>query len=280
MAPMGIFWTRVGKTATLLAAAGALAIVGVTTAVARIPAGGYLSPATYPGYVLAWRDEFSRRELDNAKWQARDGPARAMEGGALQYDRPGNLTLEDGYLVLTARRESYQGRDYVSASVSTRDRQSFTYGRVDVRARVPPGQGLWPSVRLLGICQGRRFCGAIDVMEIAGGEREDAVYGTLRWPDNGGQRYEGGSITLPNETFDEQFHVYSVIWEPDRIRWLVDDRLYLERNLAGPQFDVFREPFYLAIGLAVGGEWPGSPDASTGFPAQFAIDYVRVFQRE
>lgn len=277
MALMGIFRTGVGKTAAFLAAA-ALAIVGATTAAARIPAGGYLSPAVYPGYVLAWRDEFSRRELDSTKWQARDGPARAVEGGSLQYDRPGNLTLEDGYLVLTARPEPYEGRDYVSASVSTRDRQSFTYGRVDVRARVPPGQGLWPSVRLLGICQGRSFCGAIDVMEIAGGERGDAVYGTLRWPEKGGQRYEGGSITLPNETFDDQFHVYSVIWEPDRIRWLVDDRLYLERSLEGPGFDLFRGPFYLVIGLAVGGEWPGPPDASTEFPAQLAIDYVRVFQ--
>jgi len=257
----------------------ALAGAGMEGSEARVLAGGYISPPAYPGYVLAWRDEFSRREQERSNWQAGKGPARTANGG-LQYDRPENVSLEDGYLVLTARAEPYEGHQYVSASVSTQDRYSFRFGRVDVRARVPAGQGLWPSVRLLGDCKGRRFCGAIDLMEIAGGDRADSVYGTLRWPDKSGQRYEGGSITLPDETFDQQFHVFSVIWDADRIRWLVDERPYLEQRITDPGFDMFREPFYLVIGLAVGGEWPGPPDASTPFPAQLAIDYVRVFQRE
>jgi beta-glucanase (GH16 family) len=266
-------------TAVAAALAGVLVTAISPSAGARVPAGGYISPMAYPGYVLAWHDEFTGSALDGSNWLARTGPGPLAGQGSLQYDRPENLSLEDGYLVITARPETREGSAFASGSVTTKEKRAFRYGRIDVRARVPAGQGLWPSVRLLGNCARAGFCGEIDLMEMAGGAgREDTVYGTLRWPENRGQRYVGGSITLPGESFDQQFHVFSVTWDETRIRWLADDRLFLEQDITDPVFDVFRESFYLVISLAVGGELAGPPDASTPFPARFAIDYVRVFQ--
>jgi beta-glucanase (GH16 family) len=249
----------------------------------HIPAGGHISPASYPDMELVWRDEFSSASLNEADWTHETGIGRDGWGNEeLQYYLPGNTSLNNGYLVITAKEESHAGRHYTSSRLTTREKRSFTSGRIDIRAMLPQGQGMWPALWMLGDSlseAGWPACGEIDIMEMIGGAgREDTVHGTLHWKHAGQTLYEGGSISHPSDTYSEQFHVFSIIWDEDRIQWLADDRTYFEMDISSSEFDAFRAPFHLIINLAVGGKWPGPPNDSTVFPQRLVVDYVRVFQ--
>ena len=250
----------------------------------EISIGGHISPESYPGMSLAWRDEFSGNHLDSRTWSHETGTGRKGWGNnELQYYRPENTQVKDGFLVITAQSGEHQDSAYTSSRIVTRGRQEFRYGRIDVRALLPEGQGIWPAVRMLGASmpdQGWPSAGEIDIVEMVGGDgRENTVHGTLHWGRGGGHFYEGGAITLPAGKYGDYFHVFSVVWDETSIRWLVDDFLYFEKSLAGTDFDAFREPFYLLVNLAVGGDWPGSPDQTTQFPQHLVVDYIRIFQR-
>jgi beta-glucanase (GH16 family) len=268
-----------------LAALFALLAGATTTARAEEPGfgiGGHVSPESYPGMALAWREEFSAGSLDGRSWKFETGTGDEVRASnALQYYRPDNAGIRDGFLVITAREEPFGGRDYTSARIVTRGLQDFRFGRIDIRAKLPRGQGMWPAVRMLGTSLDRvgwPACGAIDIMEMAGGRgRENTVRGMLHWQQDGGHVWEGGSFTLPTGDFSEQFHVFSVTRDDSTIRWLVDGQVYLQRDISLPAFDAIREPFFLMIQLAVGGDWPGGPDGSTLFPQRLIVDYIRVF---
>lgn len=250
-----------------------------------IGAGGHASPESYPGMELVWREEFDGGTLDNRNWSHETGTGRNGWGnGELQYYREENARVEDGYLVITAREETFEDSRYTSSRIVTRDKHDFRFGRIDIRALLPEGQGIWPALWMLGSSTDRgRWPGAgeIDIMEMIGGQgRENTIHGTLHWARDGGHVYEGGSLSLPAGTFNDQFHVFSLVWRETSIQWLVDGLPFLELDTAGKEFDVFREDFYLLINLAVGGHWPGAPDESTRFPQRLAVDYIRVFRRE
>ncbi len=249
-----------------------------------IPPDGYITPENYAGYNLIWQDEFDGTSLNLADWTFEIWAPYTVNN-ELQYytDRSDNLYLSDGALVIEAKEESYSGADYTSARIITANKQSFTYGRVDIRAILPEGQGLWPALWMLGeniFDIGWPACGEIDIMELVGHE-PSTVHGTIHWgPEGQGySNYIGQGYSLSGEKFSDKYHVFSIIWEPNSITWLVDDNEFYsitndDVNGAYP----FNQEFFFIFNVAVGGDWPGSPDASTQFPQRMYVDYIRIFQ--
>lgn len=247
----------------------------------NIPATGYTTPAEYPNMTNFWAEEFDGDQLDAAAWTHEIGNGSNGWGNAeLEYYQPDNTSLVDGYLVITAKAEVVNGKNYTSSRIITKDKVSVKYGRIDVRAVLPKGQGIWPAIWMLGeniddVSWPK--CGEIDIMEMIGGSgRENTVYGTAHYDLNGHQS-SGGSKTLSSGTFSDEFHVYSIEWDNTAIKWLIDDVKYYEAPIAG-NMEEFNEDFFFILNVAVGGNWPQSPDNTTTFPQRMIVDYIRVFQ--
>ncbi|MCH7415189.1 glycoside hydrolase family 16 protein [Belliella sp. R4-6] len=254
------------------------------------PTSGFESPMEYDGYSLTWNDEFNGTTL-SSDWvfEIGDGcPGLCGWGNnELQFYRRENAELKDGFLVITAKQESAGGKNYTSSRLKTQGKQVFQFGRIDIRAALPKGQGIWPAFWMLGESItdiSWPACGEIDIMEMIGGNasgRDDTVHGTLHWDNNGTYSYRGGLKTLSGGSkLADNFHVYSIIWEANKITWLLDDVMFHEQDISPSSMDEFRKPFFLLINMAVGGNWPGNPDGTTVFPQQMAVDYVRVFQKD
>ncbi len=245
------------------------------------------SPMTYPGMVLAWSDEFDGLSLDGQLWN-HDVGGWGWGNDESQYYRPENTSIQEGHLVITAKEEFYGDRDYTSSRIKTEGARSFTYGRVDIRAALPRGQGIWPALWALGSNfsdVGWPYCGEIDIMEMIGGSnRETEVHGTVHWNIGGlnapySHTYIGGKTQKASGDFGDGFNVFSIIRTEDRIEWLVNDEPYYSFAIDdSASLAPFREPFFLIFNVAVGGRWPGYPDGSTEFPQRLVVDYVRVFE--
>ena len=242
----------------------------------RILAGGYTSPDSYPGMKQVWSDEFRGNKLSESNWSHETGTGRNGWGnGELQYYREENTELQDGYLVITAKPETFAGSQYTSSRIVSLENRQYTFGRIDIRASLPAGQGMRPVLWLEGGAGG-----GIDIMEMIGGSgRENTVHGTIHWRQNGKRLFEGGSVTLPNDTFTGQFHVFSIIRDESKIQWLADNQVYFQMDITAPEFAAFSAPFSVGINLAIGGEGPGAPDSTTRLPQRLVVDYVRVFQK-
>jgi beta-glucanase (GH16 family) len=193
-----------------------------------------------------------------------------------------NSFIADGYLIIEARSENYGSNKYTSARIISKDKRTFTYGRIDIRAKLPKGKGIWPALWMLGnnISQlNWPACGEIDIMELLGHE-SNKVYGTMHWGAAGGpSTHIGSSYSLNSGDYSSGFHVFSLLWEVDKLTFLVDDIIYFTGTKAEVTGDYpFDKPFFFIMNIAVGGNWPGNPDASTTFPQRMVVDYVRVFQ--
>ncbi len=258
----------------------ALAALASTAACAKHP--------TRPTWQLTWQDEFdgpAGQLPDLARWGFDVGTD--WGNGQLEYDtaRPENVSLDGaGNLVITARAERYQNRDYTSGRINTRGKFEHTTGRFEARMRMPGGRGLWPAFWLLGsnfATVGWPACGEIDIMEFRGQEPH-VLHGSLHGPG-----YSGGAaithvLTVPGAPLDSSFHVYAVEWSSSRITWLIDDQSYATvdpRNLPPGGGWVFNHPFFVILDLAVGGGFVGPPDTTTVFPQRLVVDYVRVYRR-
>ena len=242
---------------------------------------GYTTPLTYPGFTLVWNDEFDGTALNTSDWNYETG-ASGWGNEESQYYRSGtnNAEVTDGYLIITAKQENYGGAPFTSARLTTQGKQSFKYGRIDIRARLPFGQGLWPALWMLGdniTTVGWPACGELDIMELIGGDgnNDATVHGTAHW-DAGGQASHTGSKTLSDGKFADQFHVFSMIWDQSSIKWYVDDVLYHNLNIS--TLSAFHNKHFFIFNIAVEGDWPGPINSSTIFPQFMAVDYVRVFQ--
>ncbi len=248
---------------------------------------GYTTPLVYEGYNLVWNDEFAGSALNHNNWVAEvgDGCPNLCGWGnnELQFYRAQNATVSGGTLTIEARRETVQSRNFTSARIKTQGLKSFKYGRIDIRALLPVGQGIWPALWMLGnniTSVGWPRCGEIDIMEMIGGSgREREVHGTVHW-DNNGHSYIGGKYTLPSGIFADQYHVFSIIWDETKIRWFVNDIRFYEIDITPEHMTEFHQQFFFIFNVAVGGNWPGSPNAATVFPQQMKVDYVRVFQKQ
>jgi beta-glucanase (GH16 family) len=240
---------------------------------------------------LTWSDEFDGAQLDPEKWffESGDGSQYGIPGwgnNELQWYLPDSAALTGGTLIITARQESQNGKEYSSARISTVDRFAFRYGRIEARIRLPSGQGLWPAFWLLP--QDNSYgswaaSGEIDVMEAVnlGASGGNAVHGTIHyggeWPNNVSS---GNSYLVPTDATTD-FHVYALEWDETEMRWYADDILYAMQNswsTSSASFPApFDQPFYILLNVAVGGDWPGAPNAATIFPVTMEVDYVRVY---
>ncbi|EMR00682.1 family 16 glycosylhydrolase [Cesiribacter andamanensis] len=250
-----------------------------------IPTTGYTTPESYEGMQLVWQDEFSGSQLNGANWTFETGTGAGGWGNnELQYYRQENTAVRDGYLIITAKQEAFGGRQYTSSRIKTQGKQEFQYGRIDIRAVLPQGQGIWPALWMLGAnfpTVGWPESGEIDIMEMIGGAgRENTVHGTIHWSNAGNYATFGRSYRLQEGTFADEFHVFSLVWDAGRLRWLVDDVQFNEVDITPAELSEFQQKFFLIFNVAVGGNWPGNPDANTSFPQRMVVDYVRVFQPE
>jgi beta-glucanase (GH16 family) len=243
--------------------------------------------------TLVWSDEFNGPDgsgPDPAKWVAVNNDT-GYGNRELEYytDRPSNVYVHDGSLVITARREAYVGgdgqtRDYTSGRIESRGRFDLKYGRIEARIKLPKGQGIWPAFWMLGTDYeqiGWPTCGEIDIMENVGYE-PSTVHGSLHGPGYSGGNPLTGFYTLPNQAqFSNDYHVFALEWEPKVIRFYVDGILFETQtadNVPEGHRWVFDHPFFLVLNVAIGGYWPGNPDATTQFPESMLVDYVRVYQ--
>ncbi len=241
-------------------------------------------------WVLVWSDEFEGGQLDRSKW-ANDVNANGGGNNELQYytDEVQNTFVENGKLVLQALDSGYSGiegiKSYSSGKVHSKFRGAWAYGRIEVRAKLPIGQGIWPAIWMLPMPNeygGWASSGEIDIMELLGHE-PSTVHGTIHygnaWPNN---TSNGGSYELSEGTFADAFHTFAIEWEFGEIRWYVDGELYRTStnwfSVNGVFPAPFDKPFYIIMNVAVGGDWPGSPNATTPFPAKMEVDWVRVYQ--
>lgn len=245
------------------------------------------SPRQYNGFDLVWSDEFSGTALDSRYWNFNIGTgSNGWGNNEWQYYREQNVSLSEGFLTITAKEESFGGQNYTSSRIKTEGLVDFTYGRVDIRAVLPRGQGIWPALWSLGTNFSRvgwPYSGEIDIMEmIGGGGREDTVHGTVHWNIGGldapfAHTYIGGAYY--GEDFSAGFNVFSIIRTADQIEWRVNDVPYYHFDIDdSASLAPFRKPFFLIFNVAVGGNWPGYPDASTTFPQKMIVDYVRIFE--
>jgi beta-glucanase (GH16 family) len=242
-----------------------------------------------PGWSLIWADEFSQvngSSPDPARWAYDIGTGSGGWGNnELEYytSRTNNIRVENGQLVIEARQESYLGSAFTSARIKTQGKVSWRYGRIESRIKIPRGQGIWPAFWMLGTnitSVGWPACGEIDIMENVGSDT-NTVKGTIHGPGYSGGGGIGGERRLPGgAAFADDFHVYAVEWTTNLIRWLVDGQQYFKVNpssLPAGSAWVFSQPEFIILNLAVGGNWPGSPNATTTFPVRMVVDYVRVY---
>lgn len=246
-----------------------------------IPETGYSSATSYPGMTLVWQDEFTGTDVDPANWTFETG-AGGWGNNELQYYQPENTSVVDGNLVITAKKESVSGSQYTSSRLITAGKQEFKFGRIDIRATLPEGQGIWPALWMLGanfFTSGWPACGEIDIMELVG-HTPGQVHGTVHFgADVASHQYTGSSKILPGGAkFSQEYHVFSLVWEENLIKWLVDDVQYFQISSNAVNPWPFNEKFFFIFNIAVGGQWPGSPDNTTVFPQYMIVDYIRVFQ--
>jgi beta-glucanase (GH16 family) len=250
---------------------------------ATIPTKGYISPNTYTGMKLVWADEFDGTALDEKNWNYELGNNNGWGNRELEFYRKENTSLRDGHLVIQAKQENFSGFNYTSSRLTTQNKINTKYGRIDVRAVLPKGQGLWPAIWMLGkniTTVNWPKCGEIDIMELIGGGngKDNKIYGTAHWDNNGSHAQYGGNTTLNANTFNDEFHVFSISWDEKRIIWYLDNVKFHEIDTTPTGLKAFQEEFFLILNVAVGGEWPGNPDGSAAFPQYMFVDYVRVFQ--
>ncbi len=239
-------------------------------------------------WQLVWSDEFTQADgssPDSTKW-GYDIGGGGWGNNELEYytSRTNNARIEGGQLVIEAREESYGGRSYTSARLLTKGKWSWTYARIEARIKIPRGQGLWPAFWMLGAnidTVGWPTCGEIDIMENIGRE-PSIVHGTIHGPGYSGGNGIGGPYSLPGgAAFADDFHTFAVEWTTNQIKWFVDGHQYFmvtPASLPAGTTWVFTAPQFLLLNVAVGGNWPGSPDDTTVFPQRMTVDYVRVYE--
>jgi len=242
-----------------------------------------------PKWELVWSDEFDGNSLDQSRWEAIVS-GRGGGNKELQYYRKENARVADGMLTIEARKEKFAGpdgpHDYTSARLRTKGKGDWKYGRIEVRAKLPKGKGIWPAIWMMPT--DNRYgnwpnSGEIDIMELLGHEPQ-RVHGTLHWGDRAKRHLQKGeAFDLSGGTFADEFHVFGLEWEEGKMSWSVDGKVYQTqkdwhtRDAAFPA--PFDQRFHLILNVAVGGTWPGNPDEKTQFPAAMVVDWVRVYQK-
>ncbi|MEO5683240.1 MAG: glycoside hydrolase family 16 protein [Chitinophagaceae bacterium] len=250
---------------------------------------------------LVWAEEFNYSGLpDSTKWGYELGFVRNQEPQYYTSKRLDNARVENGMLVIEARKENFPNAAYkpgstvasqkdslaayTSASINTLNKQTWQYGRIEVRAKVPAGKGTWPAIWMMGENRpqvGWPDCGEIDIMEFLGKD-PSTVYATIHYPDTNAAKYKsmGGKTVTTDASSD--FHVYAIEWNKDSIVFYFDAQRYFAFDIKKSQhtsFNPFQKKNYLLLNMALGhqGAWPGPTDDNI-LPIRYYVDYVRVYQ--
>ncbi|MCF4100800.1 glycoside hydrolase family 16 protein [Gillisia sp. M10.2A] len=226
--------------------------------------------------TLAWSEEFDVDGVPNPEiWNFEIGNNDGWGNEEKQYYTNENAVVNDGNLIITAKAESTNGFDYSSSRITTKDNFEFTYGRVEVRAKLPEGAGTWPAIWMLGANfeeVGWPATGEIDIIEHTGNE-QNTIHGTLHYPERFGGNADGGTTVVSNVS--SEFHLYTVDWSAERIWFLVDNEVYhtYENNSASP----LNKDFFFILNVAMGGTFGGeiAPDF---VESSMEVDYVRLYQ--
>ena len=243
--------------------------------------------------TLVWSDEFDAAQLDPEVWffENGDGSQYGIPGwgnNELQWYLEDNAELRDGRLVINVREESAGGKNHTSARINTRDRFAFRHGRIEARIRFPGGQGIWPAFWMLpqeDVYGTWAASGEIDIVEAVnlGGAGGNTVFGTIHHGGEFPSNVSSGNDYLVPTDATTGFHTYALEWDSTvpEMRWYVDDILYSMQNdwssTGAPYPAPFDERFYILLNVAVGGNFPGAPNAQTVFPVEMEVDYVRVY---
>ena len=232
-------------------------------------------------WTMVWHDEFNDSAINHQNWTfdtGTDGDGWGNQELEYYTGRPENATLKNGNLLIIAKKEKIQKSKYTSARLKTQDLQTFTYGKIEARIKLPGKQGLWPAFWMLGNNIddiGFPQCGEIDIMEYV--NEDPTNHGTMHWQSNHELASYGGATRVNNVN---DFHIYTVEWDSNSIKWFVDDKQYWEglvKNNINQTF-AFHKPFFILLNMAVGGEWPGKPKHKTHLPDTMYVDYVRVYK--
>jgi beta-glucanase (GH16 family) len=252
-------------------------------------------PTTRSGdWKLVWQDEFNRKKIDSKKWNVL--VREHSKHNELQYYVPDEAYLEKGCLRLRSQIRDFGTKHYTSGRVDTSGKLAVVYGRFEIRAKLPGGKGLWPAHWLYPqnrdwgmeylmaeaaakgqerlIPEERPWYTEIDIMEFLGHE-PNTVYGTLHYHTFQGEKKTSSGTWRGSTDYTKDFHVYVLEWEPNSLRWFIDGQLIHSTTNGIPH-----RPHYLILNTAVGGAWPGNPDATTAMPQFHDIDYVRVYQKK
>ncbi len=235
------------------------------------------------GYNLIWSDEFNDNAIDLSKWSYETkatGWSQSWNNELQNYTDNGtggpNAFITNGMLVIKAIKVNNSNTydSYTSARMVTKGKFSFQYGKIAARIALPYGKGIWPAFWMLGNNYTWPASGEIDIMEQLGHE-SNKVYGTVHW-DDGGHKYYGTNTLISNPL---EFHIYEAEWTSNQIKIGVDGNFYFTFDITGATKTEFHQPYYILLNLAVGGNWPGYPDATTVFPQYMFVDWVRVYQK-
>jgi len=244
-------------------------------------------------WELVWEDNFDGTSIDSSAWTFElgspdwngDGNPDRWGNNELQYYQQDNASVSDGILTITAKEEQVKDMgttfDYTSTRMITKDKYEVQYGRMEIRAKLPIGQGIWPAIWMLGNDIDENpwpNCGEIDIMEYLG-HKPSVVHGTIHGPESAGAGV-GSGYTLETGQFNEEFHVFTIEWDADEIEFYVDEQLYhvANKDEIGASDWVFDHPYFFIFNVAVGGNWPGNPDETTSFPQEMQIDYIKVYE--
>ena len=234
----------------------------------------------YADYTdLVWGDEFDAGTLDGSRWKYDLGGGGWGNNELETYTNSlDNVYLNGGSLYIKAVRSASGG--YTSGRILTKGKKDFLYGRIDIRAQVPKGKGVWPAIWMLGsdIDQNNwPKCGEIDIMELRGSKPKELLT-TMHFQNTQGVRGQQGLTVVQPADLSDAFHIYSIVRSKDQLRFYVDGQQYYSFGNGGASPNPFNNPFFVVLNVAIGGDFDGNPDASTTFPQQMVVDYVRQYQ--
>jgi beta-glucanase (GH16 family) len=243
-------------------------------------------------WTLVWSDEFKESNIDTNNWNYQIVEAGKYNDEWQRYTNSSeNAYIEDDCLVIKAIHESEEhGMDqYTSARLNTANKQTWKYGKIAARIKLPQGNGMWPAFWMLGANINENGgdtpwpqSGEIDILELYGSKDNAVVEGNLHYANQSNKHTMTGAVAyeLDEDIFADDFHVFELIWEEEKITWLVDGEAYTSAPITAEEMSEFHKEFFILLNVAVGGAWAGRPDDSTTFPQYMYVDWVRVYQKK
>lgn len=220
-------------------------------------------------WKLVWHDEFTDDELDETKWNAMDWASE--KNGEAQYYSPENVYVNNEQLVIEARDRPYRGRDYTSGAINTENKFSFLHGKIEIRAKLPRGQGIFPAFWTLPETDAEQYLPEIDIVEMLG-HKPDEIWSVVHWENEQGEQ-EKAFNSYRGIDYSRGFNTFGLEWDEKKLKWFINGEVVYETDEYIPEVEMF-----LYMNMAVGGNWPGMPDESTVFPQYLIVDYVRVYE--